>query len=61
MSDDLSGDMLAPSWPNLVTLVLHLCSCQFVVKETGDYSVNAVDPDILVDWDLIEQVVSSDG
>ena len=25
MSDDLSGDMLAPSWPNLVDMV-HLCN-----------------------------------
>ena len=34
------------------------CSCQFVVGESGDYSVNAMDPDVLVDWNLVEQVVS---
>ncbi|XP_072042940.1 E3 ubiquitin-protein ligase RNF10-like [Amphiura filiformis] len=31
-------------------------NCQFVVKATGDYTVQSVDPDKLVDWDLIEQV-----
>jgi hypothetical protein len=31
-------------------------NCQFIVKESGDYLVHAVDPDILVDWDLVEQV-----
>lgn len=31
-------------------------NCQFIVKENGEYSVHAVDPDTLVDWDLIEQV-----
>ena len=30
MSDDLSGDMLAPSWPNLVCLMRKV----FVVKST---------------------------
>ena len=34
-------------------------SCQFVVKGTGDYSVHLHDPDTLVEWDCIEQVVSS--
>ena len=34
------------------------CSCQFVVNDGFDYTVHAVDPDTLVDWDRIEQVVS---
>ena len=35
-----------------------LCdSCQFVVKDSGDYTLQATDPDALVDWDLVEQVV----
>lgn len=29
---------------------------QFVVCDSGDYSVHAMDPDVLVEWDLIEQV-----
>lgn len=33
-------------------------SCQFVVKDTGDYAVHLMDPDVLVDWDKVEQVVS---
>lgn len=33
------------------------CSCQFVVQLGGDYAVNCVDPDLIVDWGLIEQVV----
>ena len=28
------------------------------MKEDADYSLHAVDPDTLVDWELIEQVVS---
>lgn len=31
-------------------------NCQFVVKVTGDYTVQSIDPDKLVDWELIEQV-----
>lgn len=38
-----------------------ICSCQFVVKATGDYTVQSIDPDKLVDWELIEQVVSYQG
>lgn len=30
---------------------------QFVVKSGGNYKINLVDPDILVDWTLIEQVL----
>lgn len=29
---------------------------QFVVCDSGDYTVHAMDPDVLVEWDLIEQV-----
>lgn len=29
---------------------------QFVVSDCGDYEIHAVDPDVLVEWDLIEQV-----
>jgi len=31
-------------------------NCQFIVKEDGDYSLHTVDPDKLVDWDMIEQI-----
>ena len=31
-------------------------NCQFVVKDSGDYTVHLADPDVLVDWDLVEQV-----
>lgn len=31
-------------------------NCQFVVQEGQDYSVNHTDPDLLVDWEWIEQV-----
>lgn len=34
-------------------------SCQFVVSEDQDYTVHFADPDILVNWDFVEQVVSS--
>ena len=32
-------------------------NCQFVVKSSGDYSAHLADPDTIVNWDLIEQVV----
>lgn len=32
-------------------------SCQFVVSVSGDYSAHTADPDLLVDWNSIEQVV----
>ena len=33
MSDDLSGDMLAPSWPNLVLLVFqHVANFRYVAN-----------------------------
>ncbi|CAB3984535.1 RING finger 10, partial [Paramuricea clavata] len=31
-------------------------NCQFVVHAGGNYTVNFVDPDVIVDWELIEQV-----
>lgn len=31
-------------------------NCQFVVRSDGDYTGYLSDPDILVDWDMIEQV-----
>ena len=33
-------------------------SFQFVVSDSGDYTIHAMDPDVLVEWDFIEQVVS---
>ena len=33
------------------------CSCQFIVRDGADYMVHTADPDTLVSWDLIEQVV----
>ena len=37
---------------------LGLHSFQFVVSDSGDYAIHAMDPDVLVEWDFIEQVVS---
>lgn len=34
-----------------------LCSCQFVVKAGGDYTAYLTDPDLLVPWETIEQIV----
>jgi len=31
-------------------------NCQFIVKESADYSLHTADPDKLVDWDCIEYV-----
>ncbi|GFS13407.1 RING finger protein 10, partial [Elysia marginata] len=31
-------------------------SCQFIVKDSGDYSKQAIDPDALVDWDDVQLV-----
>lgn len=33
-------------------------SCQFVVSEDQDYAAHFADPDTLVNWDFVEQVVS---
>lgn len=33
-------------------------SCQFVVKEGADYSLYLSNPDELVDWNQIEEIVS---
>ncbi|XP_012536318.1 RING finger protein 10 [Monomorium pharaonis] len=32
-------------------------SCQFVVTESRDYSLHLTNPDILVDWESIEQII----
>lgn len=40
-------------------MVFRFCSCQFVVKADGDYSVYLADPDLLVQWESIEQIVSN--
>jgi len=34
-------------------------NCQFVVQRGPDYSVHSADPDLLVDWDWIEQICVS--
>jgi len=31
-------------------------NCQFVIKNTGDYTVHLVDPDRLVEWSMIEEI-----
>lgn len=31
-------------------------NCQFVVRQNGDYTIHATNPDTLVEWHLIEQV-----
>lgn len=33
------------------------CSCQFVVAESKDYSVHLADPDLMVEWENIEEIV----
>lgn len=33
-----------------------LANCQFVVRENEDYNVHLDDPDLIVNWDLIEQL-----
>lgn len=43
---------------SLKVLLFCLLSFQFVVSDSGDYTIHAMDPDVLVEWDLIEQVVS---
>jgi len=37
---------------------MHIDSCQFVVTASRDYSLHLSNPDILVDWKSIEQIVS---
>ena len=44
---------------NAVNMIGFLTSCQFIVRANQDYTLHSVDPDTLVDWDLIDQVVSS--
>lgn len=41
-----------------VFFFVDLISFQFVVSDSGDYTIHAMDPDVLVEWDFIEQVVS---
>lgn len=36
---------------------LCICSCQFIVNAEGDYATYLSNPDALVDWDLVEQIV----
>ncbi|XP_073982960.1 E3 ubiquitin-protein ligase RNF10 isoform X2 [Rhodnius prolixus] len=38
-------------------------NCQFVVRASGDYTLNLADPDLLVDWEQVEliRVWSGDG
>ncbi len=61
MNTNLSSRVLWGGFifPVGINQCLCLFSCQFVVREDGDYSIHATDPDRLVDWDLIQQVVSS--
>lgn len=42
----------------LLTLEFVIFSCQFVVKEDGDYKVNLMDPDLPLKWEQIEEIVS---
>lgn len=37
---------------------MYISSCQFVVTASRDYSLHLTNPDILVDWKSIEQIVS---
>lgn len=39
-------------------MYIYIDSCQFVVTANGDYSLHLTNPDILVDWKLVEQIVS---
>lgn len=41
---------------------LRICvcfSCQFVVTDDQDYKAHFTDPDTLVNWDCVQQVVSA--
>ena len=49
--------MIYVYWNQMLKSCFVLHSCQFVVKAGKDYAVHAIDPDTLVEWDLIEQVV----
>ena len=39
------------------TWFVEYCSCQFIVSTSGDYNIHCGDPDKLVEWNCIEQVV----
>lgn len=46
--------------PKNVTLGHFVCfSCQFVVNDEQDYKAHFTDPDTLVNWDCVQQVVSA--
>lgn len=34
-------------------------NCQFVVQQEGNYALHAIDPDVIVEWKLVEQVCIS--
>ena len=40
MSDDLSGDMLAPSWPNLVFFVYNDASVPWIMVNKCQFFIN---------------------
>lgn len=42
----------------IISIFTYIDSCQFVVTASGDYSLYLTNADILVDWKLIEQIVS---
>ena len=60
-----SSPPLCPSLTPPLPFALHsllpspptVCSCQFVVRTGTDYSLHLSDPDTLVDWEQVEQVV----
>lgn len=45
-------------WQTALCLSPAVSSCQFVVSEDQDYAAHFADPDTLVNWDFVEQVVS---
>ncbi|XP_068629836.1 E3 ubiquitin-protein ligase RNF10 isoform X2 [Battus philenor] len=48
--------LLIRKYPHLVLQEFNQ-SCQFVVKEDGDYKMNVMDPDVPIKWDQVEEVV----
>ena len=42
---------------NTLVVFINISSCQFIVKASGDYRRYVNDPDALVDWDFVEQIV----
>lgn len=43
----------------VLNIVFIIFSCQFIVREGEDYSICLKNPDALVEWDYIEQIVST--